>query len=506
MTGIGIWPLAGIIFVVLLISAAGIYSGRHVSSSRDFTSGGAKEGRLMVAGTITGTLVSSQSTVGSAQMAFLYGLSAWWYTLGAGIGCLILALVFSPALRKSKDATLSSVISDEYGHSASYMASILSAVGIFISVFSQIIAFSALVTSIFPLRLWQGAVLGVLVMALYVMFGGIWGAGLGGIIKTVLLYLSAITAGVLVVLHSGSVSRIFSDVRDTMLSTGLGELNGIQTGGDFAKRFCNILARGPFKDFGAALSVVMGVLSTQTYASAVWAAKNDKEARRGALLSSALIPPIGIACIFIGLYMRSHALTQGEADALAALGKEIPGGLIVLKSSAQVFPAFILHTIPGIAGGIVLGTLLVTIVGGGAGLALGVSTILVNDLALRALPSLNTPKKSLLLSRAAIVLVLLLSALVAVLLPSAVINEFGYMSMGLRACVIFAPLCAALWFPGRISAKFAVLSIIISPVVDLVFGMIKVLPFDSLFAGMFASLIVMGAGFMSKAGFFSKKR
>jgi SSS family solute:Na+ symporter len=111
-----------------------------------------------------------------------------------------------------------------------------------------------------------------------------------------------------------------------------------------------------------------------------------------------------------------------------------------------------------------------------------------------------------LLSRAAIVLVLLLSALVAVLLPSAVINEFGYMSMGLRACVIFAPLCAALWFPGRISAKFAVLSIIISPVVDLVFGMIKVLPFDSLFAGMFASLIVMGAGFMSKAGFFSKKR
>jgi Na+/proline symporter len=47
----------GMFFALTLVLAAGIYSGKKVSSSYDFSVGGRKVGYLFIAGTITGTLV-----------------------------------------------------------------------------------------------------------------------------------------------------------------------------------------------------------------------------------------------------------------------------------------------------------------------------------------------------------------------------------------------------------------------------------------------------------------
>lgn len=80
----------GIVITFGIILFVSIYSGSKVKSSSDFSVGGKKARRGIVAGTIMGTLVGGASTVGTAQLAFLFGFSAWWFTLGAGIGCLIL--------------------------------------------------------------------------------------------------------------------------------------------------------------------------------------------------------------------------------------------------------------------------------------------------------------------------------------------------------------------------------------------------------------------------------
>ena len=80
------WVIVGILTVLALIVGVGLYSGRKVRSARDFLSGGGKAGPLLVCGAILGSLVSSQATIGTAQLAFHYGLAAWWFTLGSGIG------------------------------------------------------------------------------------------------------------------------------------------------------------------------------------------------------------------------------------------------------------------------------------------------------------------------------------------------------------------------------------------------------------------------------------
>ena len=69
--------VVGLLATIALIIGIGIYSGRKVKSAADFSSGGSRAGAWIVCGAIMGTLVSGQATIGTAQLAFSFGMSAW---------------------------------------------------------------------------------------------------------------------------------------------------------------------------------------------------------------------------------------------------------------------------------------------------------------------------------------------------------------------------------------------------------------------------------------------
>ncbi|MEE0775497.1 MAG: sodium:solute symporter family protein, partial [Bacillota bacterium] len=189
---IGVWHIVGILLVLALIAVVGVTSGRRVKDAADFTTGGGNAGPWLVGGAIMGSLIGGQATVGTVQMAFVFGISAWWFTLGAGIGSVVLAIGYVIPLRRSGNMTLLQIIGEEYGGRAECVASILFSIGIFIGVISNILAFAALLSSILPVSVWQAAAISVAVMAVYVIFGGVWGAGMGGIVKLVLLYIASV--------------------------------------------------------------------------------------------------------------------------------------------------------------------------------------------------------------------------------------------------------------------------------------------------------------------------
>lgn len=491
---IGVAHCVGILAVLVLIAGVGAWSGRKVSSASDFTTGGGRAGTMVVAGSIMGTLVSGQATVGTAQLAFNYGLSAWWFTLGSGVGCLILALVYVVRMRATDSTTLVGVVVAEYGEKIDFAASVFSAIGIFISVIAQMISASALITTLFPMPDLLAIIISGVIMAVYVIFGGVWGAGIGGVVKLVLLYAACIVGAAVVLMLGGGPAGIMETLTSVLAGTDLGAATGIASAADIPGRFLSLVARGPLNDLGSGLSLVLGVISTQSYASAVWAAKSDAAARKGALLSAGLIPPIGIACILIGLFMRGVCLTADEAAALAAAGQAVPEGMFVIASTAQVFPQFVVHYLPELVGGVVLGTLFVTVVGGGAGLSLGVATVVVEDLIEHAISHFATATRKLAFTRMIIIVVLVLAGAAALLLPGSMINDFGFLSMGLRGAVIFIPLTFALFAPGRVGGGWALASVIAGPVAVMV-GNVVGLPFDPLFVGVAVSLAVMAAGY-----------
>ena len=176
---VSIIHLIGVLLTVALLLALSWQAGRKVKDAHAFTTGG-KAGSWMVCGALLGTLAGGQSTIGTAQLAFCYGLSAWWFTIGAGIGSLVLGLFFSGPLRRSGSTTLLEVVSREYGRKAETVGSILFLVGIFISIISQVLSSSAMIGSLFGMpTAWASITSAVLIMSL-VLFGGSKIAGLGG--------------------------------------------------------------------------------------------------------------------------------------------------------------------------------------------------------------------------------------------------------------------------------------------------------------------------------------
>ena len=487
--------MAGIAATIALIVGIGLYSGRKVRSAEDFSGGGGKAGPWIVCGAIMGTLVSGQATIGTAQLAFNYGMSAWWFTLGSGIGCLILAVGFTVPLRRSGCSTLLQIVSREYGPRAESLGSVFCSIGIFISVVAQVLAATALLITIVPgMNHLAAALISIVLMAFYVVFGGMWGAGMGGVAKLILLYVASLAGGALVFGLAHGFSGLMETLQALLAGTDLGAVGGLTDGDSVRARFTSLVARGVSKDIGSGLSLILGVLSTQTYAQGIWSGKSDSAARTGSLLSALLIPPIGIACILIGLYMRGQCITADEAAALQAAGQAIPDGMMQIASSSQVFPVFAVTHLPKLLGGVVLGTLFMTVVGGGSGLALGMASILVTDIFARKSRRVRQDSRAnLMVTRGTILVILAVAAAVAILVPGAMINDFGFLSMGLRGAVVFLPMCGGLWLKGRIASPFAVASIVAGPLAVLA-GKLMALPFDPLFFGMAVCLVIMAFG------------
>lgn len=455
--------IVGIIIAIVLIISVSIYSSKTNKKQKGASS-------WVVAGGIMGTLVGGSSTVGTAQLAYQYGMSAWWFTLGGGIACLVLALFYAKPFHKSGNKTLAAFITNEYGKKIGLLSSVFSSFGSFINIISQLIAASAIIAVVFPsLNLAVAIAFSAVIMILYVIFGGTKGSGIVGILKMVLLYLTMIAVGVLVLVFSNGLTGFFDLVK------GIDNPENV--------RFFSLFARGINLDVGACLSLILGVITTQSYAQAIFMADKTDNAVKGALLSAVLIPPVGIGGILVGLYMR-------------ALHPEIVSKIALTY--------FVTEYMPPLLGGIVLGTLFIAVVGTGAGLALGISTCLTNDVVLTLSPSKGAYKKP--LEKAFIVAVLLVASLLSVGPLGDTILSFSFMSMGLRGATIFIPLFCAIWLSDRIPKLYAGLSVIAGPVTVLIFNLVDVLPVDPLFVGVFVSAMIVLVGYMHKRSLCERRK
>lgn len=489
---ISVVHIIGVLVTVALLLAVSWWSGRKVKDARSFMTGG-RSGSWMVCGALLGTLAGGQSTIGTAQLAFSYGLSAWWFTIGAGLGSLLLGLVYAGPLRRSRCTTLLEIVGREYGRKAETLGSILFLVGIFISIMAQVLSSSAMIGSLFGLPTVWASIAGAVLIMLFVLFGGIRSAGASGIIKLILLYFSSVAAGVIVWHLGNGFEGMRASIDDVCGLSPVGNLSGLTSIEVIHQRYGSMLARGAMKDLGGCLSLILGVVSTQTYAQCIWSGASTRKARNGALLCAFFIPIIGAACTLVGIYMRGHYVTAQEWAAMLKAGETLPAGVGVISDSAQAFPQFILNHLPSWLGGIMLGTLLINIIGCGSGLALGAATILVRDVYtnVRARFRWNDSGRSpLLQTRLSIVGLLVVAVLATLVFHGSFINDLGFLSLGLRAMAILFPLSFALWMPGRFAARRVLMSMPVGVAVMLAAHATSLLG-DAVYYGLAASLLVL---------------
>ncbi len=262
-----------------------------------------------------------------------------------------------------------------------------------------------------------------------------------------------------------------------------GAIVALKLGGGFEEfyislehsQYFNIFSRGIGVDAGAGFSVILGVLSTQTYVQAILSGKNDEAARKGALISSFLIPPIGIGGILIGMYMRINFPSI---------------------ESSQAFPLFIINNVPPLLGGVILATLLLALVGTGSGMALGFGTIITNDIYKIYFNKNASDKKELIITRSVIFISLIISAILTLENTKSTILTWGFMSMGLRATVLIVPMIGALFFKGSIDKTFSILSSILGFISFLFWELFINAYVDSLVVGIIFSIFTAVIGIL----------
>ena len=448
-----------IISLILTLVATilpGIIAARKIKSADDYNVGGRRAGVGMVAGSIIGTIVGGAATMGTAQLGFKLGLTAWWFTLGSGIALIIMAIFYAVPLRRSSLTTVSEFLVNNYGKVAGPFTSISASAGIFFSIVASTLTALSLVAGLFNVSIETSGVIVLLLTVAIVFFGGISGAGMAGILKILLIFGTIFVGGIISYLD-------------------MGQWQGLKAAFPEYPWF-SLFGRGVEDGLFSLVSMIVGVISTQTYVQSIFSAKDSKTAAMGCITAALIVIPVGLPSVMIGMYMSVMHPQINSIDAL---------------------PLYLVTYLPDWLGGIGLGALLISALGSLSGLALGVGTMISRDLVKNIWKSANST--NLLWASRISVLLVTICAIVFVFfhLDSSVL-EWNYLSMALRGSGIFLPLTFAVFFPGKLNRKFGIMAIIGGIAVACLWKYIAPWKINGLFPALACNLLFLVPGLLVK--------
>ncbi len=140
----------------------------------------------------------------------------------------------------------------------------------FIQIVAQLLACGAILAVLFDLSMLWSALISALMVIVFTLGGGMKSAGVTGLIKMALIYITMLASGWLAYRMAGG----WDGLRTTFPNFP----------------WFSMFGYGVKEGLSDLLSMIVGVVSTQTYLQAVFSASDTKSARRGALLNAAIIP------------------------------------------------------------------------------------------------------------------------------------------------------------------------------------------------------------------------
>ena len=447
------------IFISLIGTLApGFIAARHIKSADDYSVGGRKSGMGLVAGSIIGTIVGGAATVGTAQLGYKLGLTAWWFTLGSGLALIVMAFFYAVPLRKSGLTTISEFLVTNYGKKAGYLASLSSSFGIFFSVVASTLTGLHLIADLFQLNLYVAGALLILITASFVFCGGLSGGGMAGIIKIALIFGSIAVGAVVAYLDLGGWQGMTAS---------------------FAPfPWFSLFGRGVENGLYSLVSMIVGVISTQSYAQSVFSAKDSRTAAMGCILAAIVVIPVGLPSVMIGMYMATH---HPGINAIMAL------------------PMYLVIYLPEWLGGIGIGALLLSSIGSLGGLSLGIATLISRDVVKNIWKDMDG-KQGLLVNRLLVLAAMFVATVFVFFHLDSSVLDFNYLSMALRASGIFIPLTFCIFFNKRIAPRWGLLSIGCGIFTACLWPYLSPWKVSSLFPALAVNLIFMVIGlFCSKS-------
>ncbi len=454
--------LCSLFITILVVIGSGMYSARTVKSAEGYSLGGRSAGWPLVVGSIAGTVIGGGATVGTAQLAYSLGFSAWWFTLGSGIGFILMGLFYARPLRSTGLETIPQYLVINYGKMTGPLVSVISSIGILLSAVASCLPGIQIIAAIFDIQSWLAAIILMILVVAYVFFGGMKGAGVAGIMKLIIIWITLFMAG----------GTAFSALK---------AMPNFEMIFPYQPWF-SLFGNGLWAGLGNLFSLIVGIICTQTYIQAIFSASDSRTAAVGAFTAALVVIPVGLPSIAIGMFM--HVI---QPDVLPIL----------------VLPIYLVQYQPAWLGGIGIAGILLSLIGSIGGLALGIGTMVSKDLCYELL-HITKSKTVLWVNRIAVLFVIFIAYFIAILNLNSQVLGWNYMSMALRGGGVFLPLTLAIFIPGRLTNGWAVSSMVLSTVASIIAATVIHLPIDPLFVGVTVSAIIIIMGLTK--GYKNKKQ
>jgi solute:Na+ symporter, SSS family len=397
--------MLGVVLVTVCIVLIALVAGLRVRSTDEFTVAARRASWTVVSGIIVGALVGGSSTVGTAQAAFVYGMPAWWFTLGAGVGCVMLATLLAAPLRRVNVETLPQFLVCTFGNPIRPFVALSDSIGIFLTIPAQ--AASA-ITLLTVLLHWPAAPVFLLVSLLviaYVFMGGVISAGVAGFAKLLISFTALLVFGAVALTMGGGFAAFRAQLPSSYFS---------------------LFGNGFWKDIGNGLGIAFGVLTTQVYVQAVLCGRDVRQSRIGTIVAAVGTTVFGLGGVAVGMFMKIHEPNIAPAQAL---------------------PLFAEHYFSPVLSGVMLGAILITVITCAGGLALGIATMITRDLYQHYIRPQMQDQEGILVARTTIVAMVVLGVMIGGSDVLKLIISYSFLAFAFRADAMLVPVLVAVIGP-----------------------------------------------------------
>ena len=423
--GMGLGPVHIVAFSItfLVIITVSIRSGRNVRDADTFVAGHGTGGLGITMGVFMSLAVGGGCTIGTAQLAFQFGFSGMWFTLGTSLGFVLLAQLLTVPLRNSGQKTVHDLFAARFGTVVGTVSTILSGVCMLPTAVSQVASASILLGQVLAVPHKLSVAITIALMLVTVLFGGVIASGYVGRIKILLTGGALLVCLALVIFHTYGLRTFWEELP--------------------AASYITLFSRGGARDLFNAVAIGFGMLAIQSNAMGILSAKSVATAKRALYICAAIVPLLGFCSTCVGMYMRT-AYPQIDP--------------------AVSFPLFILRYFPPAAGGVLIATLLLSVVTSGANASMGIGVILSREIVRRLKCIRPGGRGELLLNRIVITAVLLsCMALVLVQKGQITILDWNYISGSLRSAIVFPAFWATVRCKRSIPRGYVIAAMLLGP-------------------------------------------
>jgi solute:Na+ symporter, SSS family len=423
---------------------------RSVMTATTFTSGTTGSGvpAVLVGLMLMSEFIGTSASVGTAQEAYVFGISAAWNIIALGAGFLFYAWFLAGKYKGSGQNTISGVFAEVYGPSTKIATSLVMIFALQIVAVALYAGGGAILSVLLAVDRTLATVICGIVAVLYVFVGGMRSVVYTNVIHSLMKYI-----GIGIALYFG-LTKV----------GGLGELQARLPAEMFSWTHV-----GVSQIFAWFIAGIGATFSTQYVIQAINTVETEEKARFASLSAALLLVPFGIATALIG--MCSLVLFPGikSINAFSALIADMNGpmaGVVAAGLAASLF-----------------GTI--------AAISVSTATLLYKDFYTRFVGGEDNEGRSLTFVRVTTVVVGLLPIALAIYTPN--ILQMTFLAKAIRASlsvlvllVFYAP-----WLGTKGGALFSIIGSMVATIAWFLLGN----PFgiDNAYVALVLPLVVMGA-------------